>query len=380
MAIHKRLGILGGGQLGKMLFQAGSPKHLPISIMEKNEDCPAFHVCPAFTKGDITQFDDVMAFGENVDVLTIEIESVNTEALEKLKDGGKEVYPQPEVLAIIKDKGEQKLFYQNHQIATADFYLYENAAAIRQDVDSGKLKLPFVQKARKDGYDGRGVQVVKTNEQLSSLFDVPSMVEVLVPIRAEISVIVARSTQGEMSSFPPVQMEFHPTANLVEFLFSPTDMEDSINEEAVRLAEKVASTMGITGLLAVEMFVDQNNRILVNEVAPRPHNSGHHTIEANYVSQYEQHLRAITGMPLGSTRAHHAAAMINVLGAEGYEGPAVYQGLTDILKMEGVYVHLYGKTITKPFRKMGHITVIGKDVQDVKEKAKFIYQTIKVTT
>jgi len=175
-------------------------------------------------------------------------------------------------------------------------------------------------------------------------------------------------------------MEFHPTANLVEFLFSPTDMEDAINEEAIRLAEKVADTMGVTGLLAVEMFVDNDNRILVNEVAPRPHNSGHHTIEANYVSQYEQHIRAITGMPLGSTRAHHAAAMINVLGEEGFEGAAVYQGLTDILKMEGVYVHLYGKTITKPFRKMGHITVIGKDVHEVKEKAKYIYQTIKVTT
>lgn len=378
--MHKRLGILGGGQLGKMIFQAGSPKHLPISIMEKSEDCPAFQVCPDFTIGDITSYEDVMAFGRNKDVITIEIENVNVEALRDLERSGVEVYPQPEVLDIIKDKGKQKQFYKDNDIPTAEFSLYNNVVDIKLAVTQGKINLPFVQKTRKDGYDGRGVQVLKSEQSLSVLFDVPSVIENLVPIRAEISVIVARNKAGQMTPFPPVQMEFHPTANLVEFLFAPTEMEASINDEAVQLAKKVAETMGIVGLLAVEMFVDKENRILVNEVAPRPHNSGHHTIEANYVSQYEQHIRAITGMPLGSTRAHHAAAMVNVLGAEGYEGKAVYQGLDTILKMEGVYVHLYGKTTTKPFRKMGHITVIGSSLQEVKEKAKFIYNTIKVTT
>lgn len=378
--MHKRLGILGGGQLGKMIFQAGSPKHLPISIMEKSEDCPAFHVCPDFIKGDITRYEDVMAFGQNKDLITIEIENVNVEALRDLEKSGVEVYPQPDVLDIIKDKGKQKQFYKDNDIPTAEFSLYNNAVDIKLALTQGKIYLPLVQKTRKDGYDGRGVQVLKSEQSLSVLFDVPSVIENLVPIRAEISVIVARNKAGQMTAFPPVQMEFHPTANLVEFLFAPTEMEARINDEAVQLAKKVAETMGIVGLLAVEMFVDKKNRVLVNEVAPRPHNSGHHTIEANYVSQYEQHIRAITGMPLGSTRAHHAAAMVNVLGAEGYEGKAVYQGLDNILKLEGVYVHLYGKTSTKPFRKMGHITVIGNSLQEVKEKAKFIYNTIKVTT
>jgi 5-(carboxyamino)imidazole ribonucleotide synthase len=378
MTLYKKIGILGGGQLGKMLCQAGSTKHLHIFIMEKDVDCPARNVCTGFEKGDITQFDDVVAFGKNMDIVTIEIENVNIEALEFLQTSGVEVYPQPEVIRIIKDKGLQKMFYEGYEIPTAEFQLFENADEIRQAIDKGSVRLPFVQKMRKDGYDGRGVQVVKSKGDLEKLFDVPSVVEIMVNIKSEISVIVASGKDGERVAFPPVQMEFHPTANLVEFLFSPPDVDLTIQEKAERLALEVSERLGITGLLAVEMFVDENGEILVNEVAPRPHNSGHHTIEANYTSQYEQHLRCLLGLPLGSPRAHHAASMVNLLGEDGFSGPVIYQNLEKALGTEGVYVHLYGKSTTKPFRKMGHVTIIGDEMGGVKSIAENIYKSIKV--
>jgi 5-(carboxyamino)imidazole ribonucleotide synthase len=272
------------------------------------------------------------------------------------------------------------MFYEGFSIPTADFLLFADAAEVRKAISDGHVKLPFVQKLRKEGYDGRGVQVVRTEEDLKNLFDLPSVVESKVDIREEISVIVVRNEAGDLKAFPPVQMEFHPTANLVEFLFAPAAISVQLSEEVTRLAIHVAEKLGIVGLLAVEMFVDAQNNVLVNEVAPRPHNSGHHTIEANYTSQYENHLRAITGMPLGSTEAHHAAAMVNLLGAEGFEGPTNYEGLEDALKQQGVYAHLYGKSTTKPFRKMGHITIIGKELEKVKKTAADLYQHVIVNS
>ncbi|MBK8546422.1 MAG: 5-(carboxyamino)imidazole ribonucleotide synthase [Saprospiraceae bacterium] len=375
---HKRIGILGGGQLGKMLFQAGSPKHLSIHIMENVRDCPAYAVCPQFTIGDIKNFDDVLHFGRKMDIITIEIENINVEALEQLEAEGKEVYPQPSAIKIIKDKGLQKRFYDNYAIPTSPFHLYESASDIKKAIDNAEILYPFVQKLRKDGYDGKGVQLIHSADELNTLFDAPSVVENKVDIEAEISVIVARNKNKEITTFPPVQMEFHPTANLVEFLFSPSDISENILQDADNIAREIAERLDIVGLLAVEMFVTKEKEILVNEVAPRPHNSGHHTIEANYTSQYEQHLRCILGLPSGSTKAHHAAAMVNVLGAEGYSGQVKYLGMEDVLREEGAYIHLYGKTTTKPFRKMGHITIIGKDILHVKNKAENIFKNVKV--
>lgn len=374
----RKIGILGGGQLGKMLYQSASTLHADVFIMEKDPDCPAAGICPDFVKGDITRYEDVVSFGEKVDVITIEIENVNIEALEFLEKSGKLVFPQPSVIKLIKDKGLQKMFYEGYKIPTAEFILFTGADEILQAVKDGSLRLPFVQKTRKDGYDGRGVQVVRTDSDLNRLFNVPSMVEALVDIHAELAVIVSRNEHGEHRVFPPVQMQFHPTANLVEFLFSPADLDKKILDKATSLALEVAERLDITGLLAVEMFADMSGNVLVNEVAPRPHNSGHHTIEANYTSQYDQLLRCLMGLPLGSTEAHHAAAMVNLLGEDGYEGQTKYEGLEEAFSQEGIYVHLYGKKTTKPFRKMGHVTVIGQDIESVKAKAEHIFQTIKV--
>lgn len=375
---NRKIGILGGGQLGKMLYQSASTLHADVFIMEKDPACPSAGICPGFILGDITRYEDVVAFGLKVDVITIEIENVNIEALEFLEKSGKLVYPQPSVIKLIKDKGLQKMFYEGFRIPTADFMLFTDAKEILQAVNDGVIQRPFVQKTRKDGYDGRGVQVVRTEEDLGRLFNAPSVVESLIDIRAELAVIVSRSEHGEQRVFPPVQMQFHPTANLVEFLFSPSDLDKKILDKATALALEVAERLDIIGLLAVEMFADKQGNVLVNEVAPRPHNSGHHTIEANYTSQYDQLLRCLLGLPLGSTEARHAAAMVNLLGEDGFEGPTRYEGLDDAFSKEGVYIHLYGKKTTKPFRKMGHVTVIGDDIGSVKETAEYIFQTVKV--
>ncbi|NNF32892.1 MAG: 5-(carboxyamino)imidazole ribonucleotide synthase [Saprospiraceae bacterium] len=378
--LDQKIGVLGGGQLGKMLAQAASPMGIQLYILDKDKNFPAGQVAPHFTEGNFNDYDDVMAFGADKDIITIEIEAVNTDALVELEKMGKKVYPQPSIVSLIKDKGTQKLFYRNHHLPTSPFDLYDQWEDIITDVENGTLIYPFVQKARSGGYDGRGVQVVKGPEDLKVLLQVPSLVEDLVDIDREISVIVARSSNGEISSFPVVDMEFHPTANLVEFLYSPSKSPIDFQNQATRIAEKLVSELEIVGLLAVELFLDANGQILINEVAPRPHNSGHHTIEANVTSQYQQHLRAITGLPLGSTRSNLAAVMVNVLGEDGYTGRAHYQNIEDCLKMEGVYIHLYGKEMTKPFRKMGHITIVSDSLDRAIEKAKIVKNTLKVIT
>ena len=378
--LGQKIGVLGGGQLGKMLCQAASPMGIQLHILDEHKNFPAGQVAPLFTEGSFKDYDAVIEFGKEMDIITIEIEAVNTDALLELEKMGKQVYPQPSIVSLIKDKGTQKLFYKNHNLPTSPFRLYNRWEDIIKDVENGTISTPFVQKARSGGYDGRGVQVIKDDSKLDLLLQCPSLVEDLVDIDREISVVVARGASGEIKSFPVVDMEFHPTANLVEFLFSPSKISMDLQNQATRIAEKLVSELEIVGLLAVELFLDTNGQILINEVAPRPHNSGHHTIEANITSQFQQHLRAITGLPLGSTRAIQAAVMVNVLGEDGYTGKAHYQNMEKCLEMEGVFPHLYGKETTKPFRKMGHVTIIDDSLETAIEKAKIVKNTLKVIT
>lgn len=373
-----RIGILGGGQLGRMLLEAASPYDMDISIMDKSKYFPAGKICTRFTEGDFQNYDDVISFGRNFDVITIEIESVNTEALHQLEKEGIKVYPQPAILETIKDKGLQKSFYKENNLPTSSFGLYSDKNDILTAIDNGTLQIPFVQKARTGGYDGKGVHVVKHMEDLHDLLDTPSVVESLVDIDKEIAVIVARNPSGEMKSFPVVEMEFHPTANLVEFLFCPSNLTDDQKTECIKISEKLATQMDIVGLLAVELFLDRTGQILINEVAPRPHNSGHHTIEACICSQYEQHLRAITDSPLGDTNLINPGVMINLLGAPDHIGKVHYQGLGDAIKIPGVHPHIYGKEDTKPFRKMGHVTIVNRELDKAISIGKIIKDTIKV--
>lgn len=376
--LNKKIGVLGGGQLGKMMCQAVSEMDIRLHLLEQNDSFPAASVCPDMTWGDFKNYDDVMAFGADKDILTVEIEAVNTEALHELEKQGKEVYPQPAILDMIKDKGLQKQFYADHNIPTSRFELFDNADAVRTAVQEGKWTIPFVQKSRKDGYDGQGVKIVRTTEDLDHLLDTPCLLEEMIVLEKEIAVIVARSSKGEVKAFPVVEMAFHPTANLVEYLFSPSVLTEDIQNQAIQLAEKLIEKMGIVGLLAVEMFYDKSGNLLINEVAPRPHNSGHHTIEANITSQYEQHIRAIAGLPLGDTAIVSPAVMINVLGAEGYRGPVVYQNIEKCLEISGAHFHIYGKKDTKPFRKMGHVTVVDQSLDKAIDKANFIKDNLKV--
>jgi 5-(carboxyamino)imidazole ribonucleotide synthase len=307
-------------------------------------------------------------------VITIEIENVNTQALKELAAQGKKVFPQPEVIELIQDKRKQKQFYQHHAIPTAPFVLTENAA----DVAKHKEFLPAVNKLGREGYDGRGVQIISTEADLKKAFDAPGLLEKLIDFEKEIAVIVARNENGEMKTFPVVEMVFHPVQNLVEYLFAPAEVNASIATQANDLACKIITELKMVGILAVEMFVTKDGKVLVNEIAPRPHNSGHQTIEANITSQYEQHLRAILNWPLGDTTLIMPSIMVNVLGEDGFSGNAHYNGFEEIVKLSGVHVHLYGKKVTKPFRKMGHVTIVDNDVDRLKKKANFVKETLKV--
>jgi len=374
----QKIGVLGGGQLGKMLGQSASMMGLKMHVIDTDKSFPASASCMSFTEGSFKNYDDIIAFGQDKDIITVEIELVNTKALYELERQGKKVYPQPHLLDMIKDKGLQKQFYQEKGLITSDFVLADNASEIRQWVLDEKLSIPFVQKARTDGYDGSGVHIVRSLADLQNLLDTKSVVEPLVDIEKEIAVIVARNSEGQISSFPVVDMEFHPTANLVEYLFSPSRVESSMQSKAINLAESIAKEMKIVGLLAVELFLTKDNELLINEVAPRPHNSGHHTIEANITSQYEQHLRAITGMPLGDTALIQPAVMVNLLGAPNHQGKAHYDNINECLATSGAHIHLYGKSITKPYRKMGHATIVDKDLNKAIEKAQFVKDTLKI--
>ena len=368
-----KLGILGGGQLGRMLIQSGIDLNINFSVLDPDPEAPCQSMAE-FTAGKLTDYESVLAFGESCNLITIEIENVNTKALRELVKLGKKVFPQPDVIELIQDKRLQKEFYKTHNIPTAEFILTQN----KEEVINHKSFLPAVNKLGREGYDGRGVQLLRTEKDLDKAFDAPGLLEKLIDFEKEISVIVARNEQGEVCSYPAVEMVFHPIRNLVEYLFAPANISAVVARNADTIARKVADKIQIVGLLAVEMFVTKQGDVLVNEIAPRPHNSGHQTIEANVTSQYEQHLRAILNLPFGDTAIVLPSAMVNLLGEDGYSGKASYQGLEKVLAVEGVHVHLYGKKLTKPFRKMGHVTIVDADMESLKKKANFVKEHLKV--
>ena len=372
--LSSRIGILGGGQLGLMLLQAAVDWNLDIHVLDPDTEAPCRKIAPHFTQGSLQDFDTVYSFGKDLDVITIEIEKVNVEALEALEKEGKKVYPQPSVIRQIQDKRIQKQFYAEKQLPTAEFILTED----RQDVANHVSFLPAFHKLGKDGYDGRGVQRLTSAGDLDKAFDKPGLLEKAVAFEKELAVIVARNANGELETFPTVEMVFHPEHNLVEYLFAPAEISEEINAKAQAIARQTAEAFQIVGLLAVELFLTSSGDVLINEVAPRPHNSGHHTIRANATSQYEQHWRAILNLPLGSTQAYGPSAMVNLLGEDGYEGPAIYEGMEKLLATPQVFPFLYWKALTKPFRKMGHITIMDADIASLKAKADFVRNNIKV--
>jgi len=369
-----KVGILGGGQLGRMLIQAAIDLDLNISILDSDPDAPCRQLCNSFFQGSFNDYDTVVAFGKDLDLISIEIESVNIQALKDLRKMGKKIFPQPEIIELIQDKRTQKQFYLDNNIPTADFVLTES----KSHTSTFSHFLPAFHKLGKGGYDGKGVQSISKESEFHLAFDEPSLLEKRVEYEKEISVIVARNEKGEISSFPVVEMVFDPVYNLVDYLISPASISAEKEKEAIEIAKKVVEKLEMVGILAVEMFLTKNNEILVNEIAPRPHNSGHHTIKANVTSQYEQHLRAILGLPFGSTKAHKLSAMVNVLGTDGYVGNAKYVGLQEVLKQDGVHIHLYGKKRTKPSRKMGHIIIMDDDMNSLQQKVKFVKDTIEV--
>lgn len=368
------IGLLGGGQLGRMLLQEAANLDLKIAVMDPTEEAPCKHLTHQFVHADFRDFEAVYSFGKDKDIVTIEFEDVNAEALEELERIGVHVFPEPRVLKLIKDKGLQKQFYQTHQIPTAPFVLIES----KEDILNSGMKAPFFQKLRTGGYDGYGVRKISSLENLEHAFDRPSVLEAMADIEKEISVIVSRNTRGEIATFPVVEMEFNPESNMVQFLFAPSTLPKEKQEEARNLAVRIIKALQMTGILAVEMFYLKSGEIWVNEMAPRPHNSGHHTIEANFTSQYEQHLRAITGLPPGNTETIMPSVMVNLLGEKGYSGKPLYDGLNEVLQLPGVYIHLYGKSTTKDFRKMGHVTILATTLHEAKEKGNYILNNLRV--
>ncbi|WP_425389444.1 5-(carboxyamino)imidazole ribonucleotide synthase [Ekhidna sp.] len=369
-----KIGVLGGGQLGRMMIQSAIDYNLDISILDPDENAPCAHLVQNFSVGKLTDEELVYEWGKQFDLITIEIENVSVSALKKLQKEGVTIFPQPQIIELIQDKRKQKTFYKANRIPTSEFVLTENASDVAKHADM----IPAVNKLGTEGYDGRGVQIIRSSEDLSKAFDKPGLLEKLIDFEKELSVVVARNERGEMSCFPVVELSYHPEHNLVEFLFAPAQITSETEEKAYNLAKDVIEKLDMVGLLAVEMFLTKDGEILVNEVAPRTHNSGHHTIEANRTSQFEQHLRAILNMPIGSTELITPAAMVNLLGEDGHTGNAQYEGLETCMGMKGVYVHLYGKKLTKPFRKMGHVTITSDDIGELKDKARKVKNTLKV--
>ena len=376
--LDHKIGILGGGQLGKMLAIEAANWHLPIYILDQDHQFPAVPYAPFFQAGDFKNFDDVVQFGKKVDILTIEIEQINVDALFYLEKEGVKVYPKPSTVQVIQDKGLQKMFYKERDIPTAEFQLFNDEKEIKEALKNKQIAFPFVQKSRKDGYDGKGVVVVSNENDLINLLDCPSIIEERINIETEISIIVARSASGELLHYEPVEQHFNQAANLVSYLICPAELEKSTLSKMNEIASLIAIDLDLVGLLAIEFFLDTNNDIFVNEVAPRPHNSGHHTQNSCETSQFEQHLRAILDLPLGSTRQHSIGAMVNIIGEPGYAGKTNYIGIEECLKIDGVHLHLYGKLETRPFRKMGHINIADKDRKKVLENIEKIKSTLRV--
>ena len=369
-----QLGILGGGQLGRMLIQEAINYNVNVHILDPDKNAPCRKLCNRFECGSLSDFETVYNFGKDLDMITIEIEKVNVDALEKLENEGVLVYPQSRIIRLIQDKGLQKQFFKQNDIPTAPFQLIST----KENLYETSIPLPYIQKLRKDGYDGKGVKKINSTSEIEQAFEEPSLVEALVDFEKEIAVIVARNDKGEITTFPLVEMEFNPEANLVEFLIAPSTLPFEVQTQADEIAKKIAEDLQIVGLLAVEMFLTKEGEILVNELAPRPHNSGHHTIEGNITSQFAQHLRAIFNLPLGATTTRTNAVMINLLGEPRYEGLAKYEGVEEVLAIEGIFVHLYGKKYTKPFRKMGHVCIVNDDRELAIKNARWVQETLKV--
>ena len=372
------LGILGGGQLGKMLLYETRKFDIKTSVLDPSNEAPCKIACDYFEIGDLMDFDTVYNFGKKVDVLTFEIELVNIEALEKLENEGIIVYPSSKTLRNINDKITQKQFYQTHQIPTSPFQIFNSKNNLLQAISNQDLSFPFVWKQSKGGYDGMGVSIIRKKEDLDKLRNVPCIAEQLITFKNELAVIVTRNPKGEIKTYPVVEMEFHPEANQVEYVICPARIDDKVAEKARAIAVKVSEAFEHVGLLAVELFQTETDQILVNEVAPRPHNSGHYSIEGSVTNQFEQHLRAILNLPLGETNSKLAAIMVNLVGEEGYRGNVEYKNIENILSLEGVTPHIYGKKQTRPFRKMGHVTIVNKDIDKAHKIAEIVKKTIKV--
>ena len=372
------LGILGGGQLGKMLLTETRKFDITTKVLDPSPDAPCRIACNTFVQGNLTDFNTVYNFGKDVEVLTIEIENVNVEALEKLQTEGIKVYPSPQTIKNIQNKATQKQFYATHGIPTAPFQVFQNTESLKKAINEQQLTLPFVWKSARFGYDGNGVKIVRQLTDLNLLPNDQCIAESLVPFKKELAVIVARNAKGQVRTYPVVEMEFHPEANQVEYVLCPARIEEAVAQKARTIAIQVAQAFEVVGLLAVELFQTENDEILVNEVAPRPHNSGHYSIEAAYTNQFEQHLRAILNLPLGSTESKVAGVMVNLVGAEGYQGKVVYENIEQIMAMEGVTPHIYGKKETRPFRKMGHVTIVNPNINKARQIAEQVKNTIRV--
>ena len=373
-----KLGILGGGQLGKMLLSETRKFDIYTKVLDPSNEAPCKISANEFVQGDLMDYETVYNFGKDIDLLTVEIENINIDALKQLEQEGLKVYPQPDVLEIIRNKGRQKQFYATNNIPTSPFTVYNSVINLKEAINSKIVSLPFVWKSTEFGYDGMGVKIVRNNEDVASLADVECIAETLVDFENELAVIVSRNRQGDIKTYPVVEMEFHPEANQVEYVICPARISDDIAKKAQETAKKVAKAYNHVGLLAVEMFQTKSDEILVNEVAPRPHNSGHYSIEASYTSQFEQHIRAILNLPLGSTESKAPGIMVNLVGSENHNGEVFYENIDKILNLKGVTPHIYGKKITRPFRKMGHVTIVNENIQTAREIAKEVKETINV--
>ncbi|WP_090124885.1 5-(carboxyamino)imidazole ribonucleotide synthase [Lutibacter oricola] len=369
-----KLGVLGGGQLGKMLLTETQKFDIYTVILDSAADAPCSQICNEFHIGNLMDFDTVYNFGKKVDLLTIEIEHVNIDALFKLEEEGLEVYPQPSVLQTIQHKGRQKDFFVENNIPTSPHKRFTSKEELLKET----FNYPFVWKSAQFGYDGTGVKIVKNENDLNSLNDTDCIIEDLIPFKNELAVIVARNKKGDIKTYPVVEMEFHPEANQVEYVICPARIEDSVAKKAREIALKVAESFEHIGLLAVEMFQTENDEIIINEVAPRTHNSGHYSIEASYTSQFEQHVRSILNLPLGATESKAAGIMVNLVGEEGFSGKVVYENMEEILSMDGVTPHIYGKKETRPFRKMGHVTIVNDNLDEARKIAQKVKNTIRV--
>ncbi len=374
-----KVGILGGGQLGKMLCTAAADWHLELSVLDASEDFPAAPYCHRFVKGDFRDENDVMNFAKDLDVITIEIEGVNIKALHRLKEMGKTVVPDPDFLDIVRDKGRQNEFYRRHDIPIPAFLSFDSADELRQHISEGRLDFPFVWKSRFEGYDGRGVKMISNATDMNDLPGGPCLSEQLVDIDKELALIISRNARGQKAIYDPVEMVFDSRANLLDHLEFPAAIDSAISNRMKQLAKKIVDAVDFKGLLAIEFFLTKDGDLLVNEVAPRPHNSGHHTIECCTTSQYEQLLRTLLNLPPGDTSADSCGIMFNLLGSPGKKGPAKAEGLDKLFATPGAHLHWYGKKDTKPFRKMGHVLLAGQDVKILRERLKELRKNLKIT-